>query len=130
MITLGSTPLFNVTAGTAPITLDLLECDGTELLLIDCPHWPVGSHECHHYQDVGVRCLATSLGPGVWLYMLNKLISFAYTSSICLPSRLPLVFFHSGTDSTGMWKNCLSVLKIALVTLASSLVLGQLVYGI
>ena len=66
MITLGSTPLFNITAGTAPIALDYLECIGNELLLIDCPHWPLGSHDCDHSQDVGVRCLATSLGPGVW----------------------------------------------------------------
>ena len=66
MITLGSTPLFNITAGTAPITLDALECIGNELLLIDCPHWPLGTHVCNHSQDVGVRCLATSLGPGVW----------------------------------------------------------------
>ena len=65
MITLGSSPLFNVTAGTAPITLDLLNCVGTELLLIDCPHWPLGMHFCGHSQDVGVRCHATSPGPGV-----------------------------------------------------------------
>ena len=78
MITLGATPLFNITAGTAPITLDDINCVGTELLLIDCPHSPLGMHDCDHYQDVGVRCLATSLGPGVWLYMLYKLITFSY----------------------------------------------------
>ena len=82
MITLGSTPLFNITAGTAPIALDYLECFGTELLLIDCPHLPLGTHRCDHSQDVGVRCLATSLGPGVWLYMLYKLITFAYEYTI------------------------------------------------
>ena len=78
LITLGSTPLFNVSAGTAPITLDHLDCARTELLLIDCAHWPFGTHNCDHSQDVGVRCLATSLGPGMWLYMLYKLITFAY----------------------------------------------------
>ena len=82
MITLGSTPLFNITAGTAPIALDYLECVGTELLLIDCLHWPWGSFFCDHSQDVGVRCLATSPGPGVWLFMLYKLITFAYEYTI------------------------------------------------
>ena len=82
MITLGSTPLFNITAETAPIALDYLECVGTELLLIDCFHLPWGMYGCVHSQDVGVRCLATSLGPGVWLYMLYKLITFAYEYTI------------------------------------------------
>ena len=82
MITLGSTPLFNITAGTAPIALDYLLCVGTELLLIDCFHLPLGTQHCNHSQDVGVRCLATSPGPGVWLYMLYKLITFAYEYTI------------------------------------------------
>ena len=77
MITLGSTPLFNITAGTAPIALDYLNCVGTELLLIDCLHLSLGTDQCNHSQDVGVRCLATSPGPGVWLFMLYKLITFA-----------------------------------------------------
>ena len=74
--------MFDITAGTAPIALDYLECVGTELLLIACPHWPLGMHGCVHSQDVGVRCLATSPGPGVWLYMLYKLITFAYAYTI------------------------------------------------
>ena len=81
IITLGSTPLFNITAGTAPITLYHLDCDGTELLLIDCHHLPVERH-CTHSQDVGVRCLASSPGPGVWLYMLYKLRNIAYEYTI------------------------------------------------
>ena len=82
MITLGSTPLFNITAGTAPIALGYIDCVGTELLLIDCFHWSWGNYFCNHSQDVGVRCLATSPGPGVWLYMLYKLITFAYEYTI------------------------------------------------
>ncbi len=76
MITLGSTPLYNITAGTAPITLDRLFCVGTELLLINCRHRPLGWHYCDHSRDVGVICLATSQEPGVWLNMLYKLIIF------------------------------------------------------
>ena len=82
MITLGSTPLFNITAGTAPIALEYLDCVGTELLLIDCHHLPWGTLSCDHSQDVGVRCLATSSGPGVWLNMLYKLITFPYDYTI------------------------------------------------
>ena len=66
LITLGSTPLFNITAGTAPILLVDLECVGNELLLIDCPRSVFRLH-CDHSRDVGVRCIATSAGPGVWL---------------------------------------------------------------
>ena len=87
MITLGSTPLFNVTAGTAPVTLYDLDCVGNELLLIDCPHSPLGMHYCNHSRDVGVRCLATSLEPGVWLYMIYKLISFAYEYVLIKPTQ-------------------------------------------
>ena len=82
MITLGSTPLFNITAGTTPIALGYLPCVGTELLLIDCFPLSWGTHSCDHSQDAGVRCLATSPGPGVWLFMLYKLITFAYEYTI------------------------------------------------
>ena len=68
LITLGSTLLFNITAGTAPIIIDFLYCIGNELLLIDCPHLTLG-RLCDHSEGAGVRCLATSLGPGVWLYI-------------------------------------------------------------
>ena len=101
MFTSGATPLFNITAGTAPITLDELSCVGIELLLIDCPHLPLGNHYCNHSQDVGVRCLATSPGQGVWLYMFCKLKKITYKCAIInflikLPQALVACWIASG----------------------------------
>ena len=69
MITLGASPLFNVTAGTAPIALFYVDCDGSELCLMDCYRRSFGWRECDHSDDVGVRCLAARSGPGVCLYL-------------------------------------------------------------
>ena len=69
MITLGATPLFNVTAGTAPVAIFGVYCVGTELRLIDCPLSSYRWRGCDHSDVVGVRCLAASPGPGVCLYL-------------------------------------------------------------
>ena len=69
MITLGAKPLFDVTAGTAPIALIGLVCVGIELRLMDCVCSLFARHDCDHSDDVGVRCLAASPGPGAGLYL-------------------------------------------------------------
>ena len=46
-------------AGTGPIWLDDLSCSGSELTLLQCSHIGLGSHNCGHYEDVGVRCSET-----------------------------------------------------------------------
>ena len=66
MITLGSTLLFNISSGTGPISLDELQCNGTECRLIDCLHLPLAQHNFTHSDDVGVRCLS-HLVPGEYL---------------------------------------------------------------
>ena len=46
-------------AGTGPIWLDDLSCSGSELTLLQCSHKGLGSHNCGHYEHVGVRCSET-----------------------------------------------------------------------
>lgn len=46
----------NVVDGTGPIMLDDLQCLGTETRLVDCPSRLIGTHNCSHFEDVGVAC--------------------------------------------------------------------------
>ena len=49
--------------GSGPIHLDDMQCAGNETGLLMCPranNRPVGSHNCRHSEDVGVRCSAGS----------------------------------------------------------------------
>ena len=45
------------TNGAGQIWLDQVACRGTETRLIDCPANPLGTHDCSHIEDVGVRCV-------------------------------------------------------------------------
>ena len=40
------------------IWLDDVQCRGNEQRLIECPANPLGSHNCGHFDDAGVSCLA------------------------------------------------------------------------
>ena len=42
--------------GGGPIHLDNVQCVGNESSLTDCQANAVGSHNCGHYEDAGVRC--------------------------------------------------------------------------
>ena len=44
------------TNGAGQIWLDNVQCRGTETRLIDCPANALGSHDCAHFEDAGVRC--------------------------------------------------------------------------
>ena len=44
------------TNGAGQIWLDDVQCRGTESRLIDCPALPLGTHNCAHIEDAGVRC--------------------------------------------------------------------------
>ena len=48
--------------GVGSIVLDQLGCAGTELRLFNCPRNPLGSHDCSHFEDAGVRCQNISTG--------------------------------------------------------------------
>ncbi|XP_038048478.1 deleted in malignant brain tumors 1 protein-like isoform X2 [Patiria miniata] len=52
-----SSALVRYGAGTGAILLDDLRCTGQEQRLEDCQHNGVGTHNCGHYEDVGVDCL-------------------------------------------------------------------------
>ena len=46
-------------SGTGPIYLSDLNCDGTEMNLLDCArldNQPLGLQSCEHQQDVAIRC--------------------------------------------------------------------------
>ena len=45
------------TNGVGQIWLDDVQCNGTETRLIDCPARALGTHNCGHTEDAGVRCL-------------------------------------------------------------------------
>ncbi len=44
------------TNGADRIWLDNVQCVGTETRLIDCPANPLGTQNCGHIEDAGVRC--------------------------------------------------------------------------
>ena len=50
------------TNGVAQIWLDNVNCRGTETRLIDCPARPLGTHNCVHIEDAGVRCASCTQG--------------------------------------------------------------------
>ena len=42
--------------GSGPIYLDDVNCNGSEIRLIQCPHRGIGIHNCRHSEDAGVNC--------------------------------------------------------------------------
>ena len=49
--------------GTGSIWLDQVACTGTEATLSACPANPIGTHDCSHFEDAGVRCQSVTTPP-------------------------------------------------------------------
>lgn len=54
---IGAIAIYSFSGGTGSIYLDNVHCSGNELRLIDCPHNGIGTHNCVHSEDAGVRCM-------------------------------------------------------------------------
>ena len=50
--------------GTGQIWLSEVRCIDTNSRLIDCPANPLGTHNCNHGEDAGVRCTGTTCTQG------------------------------------------------------------------
>ena len=48
-------------AGTGSIWLDNVQCVGSESSLSNCPANAIGTHNCAHSEDAGVRCVVGKL---------------------------------------------------------------------
>ena len=59
------------TNGAGQIWLDDVQCRGSEARLIDCPANALGTHNCVHSEDAGVRCSTTTsaFGTDIMIYL-------------------------------------------------------------
>ena len=78
--------------GTGQIWLDNVACTGSETRLIDCSANPLGSHNCQHSEDAGVRC-----GTGIIFFSVftmmhrSKQFSLPNTAAGCTQGALRLI---------------------------------------
>ena len=64
----GAVPVyFGFTNGAGQIWLDEVQCTGTETRLVNCSANPLGTHNCAHFEDAGVRCQ-----PAVGMHNLRR----------------------------------------------------------
>ena len=72
IISIGSVAITTgFTNGAGQIWLDDVRCRGTETRLIDCPARALGTHNCGHSEDAGVRCSGTTsvFGTRIIIYL-------------------------------------------------------------
>lgn len=57
--------------GSGPIWLDNVNCSGSETSITECIHNGWGSHNCHHNEDVSIKCLPPFGEKIIWSYLNN-----------------------------------------------------------
>ena len=70
--TVQSRNFFGASPASLPIWLDDVNCRGTELRLADCAARAIGTHNCNHNEDVGVRCSAPFSKPPPVIILLHQ----------------------------------------------------------
>ena len=95
MICAGASVILNATlagfgVATGPVLIDETRCTGSETRLIYCRHNGIGTHNCAHSRDVGLRCLVRKLYvtgnlhpevqniPSTLVYMYHKAINICW----------------------------------------------------
>ncbi len=96
----GATALYGaaVSDGTGLIVLDDLGCRGTEPRLVDCPHAPLGIHNCVHSEDVGVRCTTTTPTPGKYIQLEAAGYMLRCTTTTRTPGKYTVNTASAGTS--------------------------------
>ena len=79
--------------------MDNVGCSGSESKLISCRHNGYGSHDCRHYEDVGISC--TGVYNCVYVYL--KFINLSSVEPLyyghCLGTK-EHVFCYAGVSAT------------------------------
>ena len=69
-------------AGIGQIWLDDVACNDHKSWLMDCSANPIGSHDCSHSEDAGVKCAAM-------MSKYNRPCSLLYYGLICMVVTQP-----------------------------------------
>lgn len=66
--------------GTGRILLDNVQCTGSEIKLVNCPHNGIGIENCVHAEDAGVRCAGRAT---IQVYKCRHSLLALLSSTLC-----------------------------------------------